>query len=79
MGAAHIVESSLSETSASFWSKVGNKIPEIPLDTSKYSRGFVSFAMVVGLYATVKASICGVKHLRKALKVNTALTDEKFR
>ena len=79
MGAATIIEKSLSENSQAFWNKVGPKVPELNIDTSKYSKGFVNFAMIVGLYATVKVGVAGFKKLNKSLKVNKALIGQKFR
>lgn len=79
MGIANIVESSISENSQAFWAKVGNKVPEIPLDTAKYNRGFVNFAMVVGLYATVRGTICGYKYLTKNCKPKKTLSGKRFR
>lgn len=52
---------------------MGPKLPNIPIDTSKYNRGFVNFFMLVGLYASVQLSVKGVKKLHKALKSNKAL------
>ena len=78
MGAATIVENSITQNTQTFWNKVGDKFPDISLDTSKYNKGFVNFAMLVGLYATIKVSVYGAKKLQKAITVNKALSKSKF-
>lgn len=53
-------------------------VPQLSVDPSKYRSGFVEFCVLVGLAASVKLTISGVKSLHRVLTPNQALTQQAF-
>lgn len=59
-------------------SKVGEKLPEVSIDTSNYNQSFVKFMCLVGLFTTAKLTVSGIKALREKCQTYKPLTQKQL-